>query len=549
MNRLEDAKRAFEVEYDTAKQLNFERAICRTIGNLGMVNYQLSQQKNDMSLLDQAIRQLDERVARAQKLKGATHWESIGLARLSLCHSAHGNTQEAIRTSLASLTLLQGSRWATDPTVLALTRFFYGRALLRDGQKALALEQFNPVPDQNICTPAIALCKEPSEEHRGYLAELVAAGADMGGNDQHGYSALDYAVFNGDNASQDLVLEGLKNTLQGNVEAKLEAMRLESRLRKGYRELFQEKLRPFLFAKGWSVDGKENKLANRYGTNSVLQELRSVYANALATDAQKATLFDVFKYIPYGEFLRFGRLPRSSDGLGRVWKSRSITDDETKGGGEGEVVIFFSYRWINKDKSFASADDRNGTQYKRMISATEEFLRLHPQVERRRLGLWIVSFLLFHLNLLSYFSTTMFGQVTRCVPAVETYLCILTTRNKDHTCVDQSNPMPGVSALPMLLAQCDAIISLVDDAYHSRAWCSVEAMMAQVLMKSYGLYEWYEQVEIEGDPVNNGVQRGVNYVLREAPTNIEISMATKKLTFEDDRAKVLFLERQSKLLG
>ena len=109
--------------------------------------------------------------------------------------------------------------------------------------------------------------------------------------------------------------------------------------------------------------------------------------------------------------------------------------------------------------------------------------------------------------------------------------------------------MPGVSALPMLLAQCDAIISLVDDAYHSRAWCSVEAMMAQVLMKSYALYEWYEQVEIEGEPSNDRVKEEAKYMLREAPTDIEISMATKQLTFEDDRAKVLFLERQSRLLG
>ena len=74
--------------------------------------------------------------------------------------------------------------------------------------------------------------------------------------------------------------------------------------------------------------------------------------------------------------------------------------------------------------------------------------------------------------------------------------------------------MPGVSALPMILAQCNAVISLVDDKYHNRAWCSVEVMMA-----------------------------------REGPMDLEVVMAEKQLTFGEDRPKVLFLERQSKLLG
>jgi len=39
------------------------------------------------------------------------------------------------------------------------------------------------------------------------------------------------------------------------------------------------------------------------------------------------------------------------------------------------------------------------------------------------------------------------------------------------------------------------------------------------------------------------------WVLREAPMDLEVVMAEKQLSFEDDRPKVLFLERQSKLLG
>jgi hypothetical protein len=105
--------------------------------------------------------------------------------------------------------------------------------------------------------------------------------------------------------------------------------------------------------------------------------------------------------------------------------------------------------------------------------------------------------------------------------------------------------MPGVSALPMILAQCNAVISLVDDKYHDRAWCSVEVMMVQTLKKSYNLHLWYEHVLVQPDEDRGGRK----WVLREAPMDLEVVMAEKQLSFEDDRPKVLFLERQSKLLG
>ncbi|KAL8734614.1 MAG: hypothetical protein Q9181_003148 [Wetmoreana brouardii] len=68
MNRLADAKRAFAMQYNVAKQLNYERAACRAIGNLGMVNYQLSQQNHDAMLLQLAIDQLTERVRIARQM-------------------------------------------------------------------------------------------------------------------------------------------------------------------------------------------------------------------------------------------------------------------------------------------------------------------------------------------------------------------------------------------------------------------------------------------------------------------------------------------------
>ena len=94
----------------------------------------------------------------------------------------------------------------------------------------------------------------------------------------------------------------------------------------------------------------------------------------------------------------------------------------------------------------------------------------------------------------------------------------------------------------MVIAQCNALISLVDDTYYDRAWCAVEVMMLQALRRPYGLHLWYEH-DISGVDSSMGV-------LRAGPNDLEIVIADKKLTFEaEDRPKVMFLERQSKLLG
>ncbi|PGH13578.1 hypothetical protein AJ79_03571 [Helicocarpus griseus UAMH5409] len=502
MNRLADAKRAFQNQYDTAKQLQFERAMCRAIGNLGMANYQLSRQKDDEALLELAIKQLVERVqiarhikdnigsqstdsrTKSQLAKTATMWESIGLARLSLCYTAHGNAKEAIEAASESLGL---SNHLEDSTVIAMSRFFYGRALLLDGQVDKALKQFNP---PKMCTPAIALCKEPSEEHQQYLRELVDVGADMDLVDEQGYTALDYAVFNGDEKSEALVLEGLRRKLTGDIEHELEERQREARIRKGYRELFQEKLRPALLSGGG------------------LQSLRYMYADALAADEGTRRMFDGLRFMWYSDFQGFGRLPRSSDNLAQQFLSNA---DGSHQSGAAEFVIFFSYRWINKEPEATSPDNAKHTQYCRMINAVEEFLALHPSVNRQKLGIWI-----------------------------------------DHACINQENPAPGVAALPMILVQCDAVISLLDNTYHQRAWCSVEVMMVQTLRKSYGKHLWYEQVLAPQPPQGNSdankSERG-RWILQEGPMELDIVMGEKHLTFEEDRPKVLFLERQSRLLG
>ncbi|KAM0275953.1 hypothetical protein ACHAQH_007254 [Verticillium albo-atrum] len=495
MNRLDEAQRAFQLQYDATKKLQWEKPLCRAVGNLGMVNFQLSQQRGDNNLLDLAISQLNERVQIAKRLgeiaaddvnpaKAASRrwlavtWESIGQSRLSLCYTAQGDAQAAVDAAQEALRLSQALE---DSTVSALSRFFYGRALLGQGRVEEAKTQFD-LP--SACSCAVALCKEPSDENRMYLRELVGVGVDMDLVDGQGYTALDHAVFNGDRAMEDLVLEGLRRQLGDHRQPEFARRQVEAKLRKCYRELFQEKLRPVLLCGGG--DAAET-----------LRSLRHAYDEALSADEEKGRMFDRLKVLRYAEFLAFGRLPRSSDGLVLPLVSRSPGSQQPDCD-VVDFVIFISYRWINQEMSRDSPDDITNKQFRRMTAAVQAFLELHPSVDPSRLGIWL-----------------------------------------DHSCVDQDDPMPGVSALPMVVAQCNAVISLVDKNYYERAWCSVEVMMVQRLKQAYGLHLWYEHA-----PAAAGV-----WELREGALGMGIVMAEKKLTFESDRPKVLFLERQSKLLG
>lgn len=92
----------------------------------------------------------------------------------------------------------------------------------------------------------------------------------------------------------------------------------------------------------------------------------------------------------------------------------------------------------------------------------------------------------------------------------------------------------------MNLAQCNAMISLIDDSYYNRSWCCVEVLVLQVLSRAYdGIYLWYEQSDDaagQGRPLRPG-------------SNLVIDMSQKHVTYESDRPKLLFLERQIRLLG
>jgi len=369
MDRLEDSKKASEDQYHAAKQLNLEKYICRAVGTHGMVNYQLFLLNQDHTLLNSAIIQLEERVERAQQL-GDVVREAIGYGRLSFCYIAKQDYEKAIYAAQKNYDLmhLQG-----DATKIGFAGAFLGRTLMLAGRKDEALALFNPLRG---CPPIIALCKEISDEHRQYISEMIDAGANLKLRDEQGYSALECAFYNGDDATAKIIEQGLRAQLSregSNVDGQLTQYQYEATLRKGYRDIFQDKLRPVLL-----------------GTNSdaTLRALRQTYADSLASDSAKQSTFDRLKYVSYPDFIRSDRLPRSSHGYTRNWN-----DDGQ--GTTNPFILFFSYRWIAKDPGAQSdgdsPDDIHHTQYQRMRRAIELFLERRNEVDRAQLCIWIVS--------------------------------------------------------------------------------------------------------------------------------------------------------------
>lgn len=83
------------------------------------------------------------------------------MAWLLLCYTANSNIREAVAIVLKGLNLANAHS-LEDFTVLALLRFFYRQALMRDRQLGQALKQFNQL---EACSPVIILCKEPLEKN------------------------------------------------------------------------------------------------------------------------------------------------------------------------------------------------------------------------------------------------------------------------------------------------------------------------------------------------------------------------------------------------
>lgn len=116
---------------------------------------------------------------------------------------------------------------------------------------------------------------------------------------------------------------------------------------------------------------------------------------------------------------------------------------------------------------------------------------------------------------------------------------------KDVACIDQNDQegkQRGIRALPLIIAQCDAMISIIDCNYPTRAWCAIEVSMMQTLRDSYGMHEHFNY---STDDV------GIAQLVRaDTVPPIQDNLKGLKLSFPDvDGPIVKFLARQIQIMG
>ncbi|PON27654.1 hypothetical protein TGAM01_v203421 [Trichoderma gamsii] len=451
-NRYHEARDLFREQGRLAREepssIESEAEICRAIGNEGMTTYNLWQLSDptDPTLLDAAFSQLQERITRAQDLQRhiskvdprskylamVQTWEIIAMDRLTLCYIAAGKTEAAVQIAEES----QRKQSRQDPTVTAFSKFYYGNALWHDGQAEKALKQWNA--PSGTCSAPMALCKEPGKEHNEHLQLMADAGVDFDTYDEQGFSALDHAVLSDSPHAREaipIVEKALRSALQltsKDVDKEILIRKQQAELRRQYRTIFQEHMRPVL----------------RKKPSGAFNELRKIYARFISQDTKERRMFSRFHYMKFTDFVNHGELPISTSGLDKQF---SDAMEETQKPKEDDFVIFISYRWIGGGNG---PDDESGTQWHRIINAVEKFKKVNPHLDSDSLGLWL-----------------------------------------DYFCVDQLDGQEkerGVDALPLAVVQCNAMISLVDETYYERAWCAVEVMLMRAIVESYGLHQWWE---------------------------------------------------------
>nr|OQO17498.1 hypothetical protein B0A51_16533 [Rachicladosporium sp. CCFEE 5018] len=520
-----------ELQNDHDLCMNARLQACRSIGNLGITKYHIATTDpvRSQSLLEEAIDHLGKRVQWAEDLQHQLEHHAdlggrcssvgalrtFGLGRLALCYVALQQPERALQHVQAAV---QSASQSTEPLIRGLTRFYHGYTLLAAGLPDQALREWELSSEADLCSPVIALCKEPTEEHCRWLRTMRSLKARFDRYDEVGYTALDYAVLAGHGDCISIVTRGIRDELdalypddEAKADTQLAIKVAESHRRKQYREMLQLTLRPVL-ANPPSV----------LPWASPLLGLRLQYAHTLRTDLRKRESFDKFKIISYAAFKSLGSLPRPLNAVDMAALQRHIREESAVSFFPTYPhIVFFSYEWRGRRTGRPSEpDDDSRTQYTRMIDAIELLLLGGPEVT---------------------------GPTIRTLAEKDVYIWL------DVASIDQNNQDPGaqnrgISALPLMISLCNTMISLVDDSYFSRAWCAVEALLMQSLL-SYGHHNHLEHrpaqtVPSEQSPPGTLVPLRRLEQLQDVATN-DLKYGISK---PEDRASIRFLARQAKLL-
>jgi tetratricopeptide (TPR) repeat protein len=408
-DRTLEAADMFQRQFDLSTKMAFEMdaETCRAAGNLGHTHLQLymrhAKAADQQNLLCSAISLQAQRVEMAQtlmaKLQGWRNihgsrnmhgfsqswinfwlgklwlWGVIGISRSVLTYIAAGQLKNALASGHQAVEMTKDAAGA-DPTIRSLSRFMYGHALLHSGDVANAKIQFNyphaSIPGiVGVCTPAIALCRESSAEHRLYLQEVIRHGVDLTAYDEQGYSALDYAVFSNDLQAVDMIKEGLSSQLD--VQSIAQAYKM-AQIRRHFREIFHSRFRPII----------------QNGHTHFMRDLRSEYAELLSAQAEKRQWFDRLRAVRYADFKNHAALPHWSSNTNHLtMEYEQIRETRTR----EPLLVFFSYRWIgqSQDSDKRSPDNDRHYQYRRMVDALEQLLMNHPEVDEQDLYIWLVG--------------------------------------------------------------------------------------------------------------------------------------------------------------
>ena len=189
------------------------------------------------------------------------------------------------------------------------------------------------------------------------------------------------------------------------------------------------------------------------------------------------------KVISASTIEQLGRIPRSNEG-----HAINAIDAVRKHGADDSnyckaAFVMFSHRWkrplwsekLSKNVDWGSDEHFNARDGGDYIGDPDD----DKHSKARSLINWVKWFKQ-EVSTIGHFGTQS-GAFQSCSVSPHTeevYFWI------DWPCIDQTNPAPGVAALPAYVSTCHAICAAWNAEYASRAWCRVELITAQAFMKN-----------------------------------------------------------------
>ena len=185
------------------------------------------------------------------------------------------------------------------------------------------------------------------------------------------------------------------------------------------------------------------------------------------------------KVLPMTKLVELGRIPHSSEGFAVDAATALLNYAEDRLSRPMAPIYFFSHRWLRPDwcealqKNVAfgteereqvdraglrvgDPDDADATKARALIQVLRWFVVEHARTQARS---WEEQC-----------NREEFQYTEK--PLEEVYLWI------DWPCVDQSNKLPEIAALPAYVSCCSGIMAAYNETYMTRAWCRVEILNA-----------------------------------------------------------------------